>query len=233
MVERRYITEMINRSLPAVLVVLLWAGLWRVWPVAQPYTWRPERKPFKVTFLPAAELPELAATPTVFALDSAISYQPERVSRAELLRMPGMPEGKQEFMPISMQVLQPRERGSLVDYSVWEKLTNDFFGAWDGGKVFSRAVKEDQLVVVLSDNLSVVGFTVPAFTADELKAFSPGWEVRVLVDIDKLGLPKHVLIEKGSGNKDIDSLICSKILVGRADKKEAKGGRVTVSYGSE
>jgi hypothetical protein len=142
MVDRKDITEWINRSMPAVLVVLLWAGIWRMWPVAQPDTWHPERKPFKVTFLPAAELPELAVDPTVFAFDSDVSYRPVREVGKELLRMPGMPAGKQEFMPISGQVLKPRARGSVSDYSVWEKRTNDFTDVWDGERAFASTEKE-------------------------------------------------------------------------------------------
>ncbi len=204
-----------------------------MWPTAQPYTWHPERKPFKVTFVPAAELPALAVDPTVFAFDSAVSYQPIREQSKELLRMPEMSAGKQEFMPISGQVLKPRASGAVSDYSVWERRTNDFADVWAGERVFGRTERELQLVVLLSENLESSGFVMAELSDAELKAVSAGWEIQILVDIDKSGLPAHVLIEKGTGNKDIDALICSKILVSRADKKETKSGRVTVSYGSE
>ena len=233
MVERRHITEGVSRSIPVLLVAFLWVGLWQMWPSPAAYTWQPEKKPFKVTFISTAEALEFVGDPTVFAFDSDISFRAEKAAAPELLRMPGMPDGKSEFLAMSGQVMKVRARSSATEYSAWERRKGEFEGMWRQQSLFATRAPERQLVVLMSRNLKDADFKLPEFTENELRDVAPGWEAKVLVDVDKTGVPVHVLIEKGTGNKDIDGLICQKILLGRAAKKETRGGRVIVSYGQE
>lgn len=233
MIERREITAWITRSIPILLVAFLWVGLWKMWPSPEPYVWEPERRPFKITFISTAEALELVSDPTVFAFDSDVSFHAADEASPELLRMPGMSEGKSEFLVMSDQVMKARARSAAAEYSVWERREGKFEGMWSQKALFESRTPERQLVVFVSDDLRKAELSLPEFTEEELSDILPGWEAQVLVDIDKSGIPVHVLIEKGTGNKDIDALICRKILLSRAAKKETRGGRVTVSYGQE
>lgn len=234
MIKRKRITELTGRGVPVVLVAFLWIGLWMMWPDSKLPASQPRSKPFRVAYASSSPTSGPVEDPALFAFDSHVSFGPESSGFTELLRMPGMQRGKQRFLAISDDVLNARTTSAVSGWSVWAKKDTGFRSVWDDASLFTTREVSPQMLLHLTANLKDAGFEVPVFVDDEVLKRLPGWEARVMVDLDKEGIPKHVIIEKGSGNRDIDAVICRQILLGRAVSKEViKGGRVTVSYGSE
>lgn len=234
MIERKRITEWIVRGLPVLLVAVIWGGIWMMWPDPQPAAAKRDIKPFKVVFVSNVPASGPVIDPASFAFDSLASFRPSSLASPNLLRMPAMHKGPKQFLGIGKNVLNARPANSVAGWSLWDRKDADFRSVFSDALLFAPREPSPQMVVMLTDNLKEAGFNVPAFADDELLKRLPGWEARVMVDLDKEGLPQHVLIEKGSGNRDIDAIICRQILLGRAgSKKETRGGRVTVSYGLE
>lgn len=204
-----------------------------MWPENVPEKWHAPRKPFKIQLVSVASALQLAEDPTAFAFNSDISYQRPDGEARELLRMPGMDEGSGRFLGMSGQAVKSSARGSSSEYSVWRKSQPGYEAAWENKEVFQRTQPQKQLVVQVSENLAETGYEPGPFAEEDLKSLASGWEVQVLLDIDKTGAPVHVLIEKGSGNEDIDALVCRKVLAGKQGSKELRGGRIKVSYGFE
>ena len=145
-----------------------------------------------------------------------------------------MQRGKKQFLVISDDVLKARTTNTVSGWTVWDKKDSGFRSVWNDASLFTVRKPVPQMLLHLTANLRDAGFEVPVFADDEVLRRLPGWEARVMVDLDKEGMPKHVVIEKGSGNRDIDAVICRQILLGRSVSKEViKGGRVTVSFGLE
>jgi len=202
-----------------------------MWPQYQHSIWAPPSKPFVIRYVAEETALKMVNDPTVFAFAAGT---PVGVPRKEAsLRVPGLPEGRKEFLEMSGQTVKSRARGGASEYSVWEKRNGKFDDEWGGGGVFAKREPKLHLVVQMSDNLSAVGYVHVELSEDDFRKGPAGWEVQVLVDVDKSGVPSHVLIEKSSGNTDIDSIVCQKILLGRTDKREVRGGRIKVSYGFE
>ena len=233
MVERRQITEWVSRSMPVVLVALLWGGLWKMWPDQQFYAWRPEKKPFRVRFVSTAEALQLVDDPTIFAFESKASYRGVGAENPELLKMSESSQVRREFLPMNGRGPMAGAGGAASDYSVWQRRQRGFEDAWADGKAFGTRDPGKQFVMEISDNLRAAGYAVEPFVPADFESIMPGWEVQVLVDVDESGVPAHVLVEKGSGNRDIDTMICRKVLLGRSQKTETRGGRIKISYGSE
>ncbi len=215
------------------LVAFLWAGLWWMWPENVPHRWQAPRQPFQIKLVSTAGALQSVGDPTAFAFDSSVSYKQGDGQSAELLRMPGMPEGRRMFLDMRAKDFERRAPGPASGDSVWRKDEQLYEAAWDEEAVFGRTEQENQLVFELSQNLLEAGYEPGEFTEDELKGLAAGWEVRVLLDIDKTGAPAHVLIEKGSGNEDIDALVYRKILLGKPGSRALRGGRLKISYGFE
>lgn len=205
-----------------------------MWPDSGPAAAEPAGRPFKVVFVSASGEEVLVDDPASFAFDSPFAFRPVSLEAPDLLRTPTMQKGPKQFLGLSEKKLNEEAADPVSGWSVWQMKESGFRSAFSDAELFTVREPAPQLITMLTDNLGDAGFSLPAFEEEEVIRKLPGWEIRVVLDLDKEGIPQHVLVEKSSGNRDIDAFICRQILLGRAaSKKETRSGRVTVSYGLE
>lgn len=205
-----------------------------MWPEAMLPAWRHSKVPFSIRYISQFAGIDPVQDPSFIAFFSDSASGQSAVEDLDVLRVPVLSWSLNRAAASESGLFSGRYAKEEASFcSIWSRVGDGFMSRWHRTDPSPKPVPGAQCLVYLSETLRNAGFIVPAFTDSELNSFSSGWEVQLVLDLTHTGIPEHVLVEKSSGNRDIDRMVYLKVLGGKAGPGAVRGGRVNVSYGTE
>lgn len=226
-------------SLPAVMIALLWIGLWGFWPASNvsprepnpapvPLDVRFQQTDFRATFQPHV-------LPTLFALPSAIGFSAP-VS-PPLRPLTGSPlTERDQAMPLDgVRMPDSAFAGTRVASGFPSLADVSYRPAVDHRSVLSPVEERRwRLLVQMLDGLERGAFSMP----DLPEAWFQGLTVPVVliaaIRFDALGFPQRIVLEQASDRSTVNQSVIRHLYRGRLLSPEGTAwGRVLINWGFE
>ncbi len=216
-------------GLPSVVLIVLWAGLWFMWPRdirGRPRTRAPWQPGVSYVVLSEEQRGALHRQPHLFALPSAIGFSPRNSDPAREDR-PWFRAAEPRFLGRSVAAELPR----AVPVPVAALSPGELQIPAARFDVFTGpADSERRLLVHMSPALARARLELPALAGRSALDVDEPWEVVVHVRIGEQGRVGTVFLVQGSGKQEIDAEVIRAIYEGRVPSPSgATAGRVTVA----
>jgi len=214
------------------LALALWGVPFAIWPTSVRVQQRvPGRAPMKIRYLGRAQGVDGSAwSPVVFPLPTKYGFSEKADASAlghdmKQVFQPRVSEGV--FLALPVPVTQPADVGMLEG----SKGGASFRPAAVRARVFAvAAAAGDELWRLDMDDF----LQGRQFIVDGLQEITPDagvqGSVEAYVELDRSGIPQHVLLDSSSGNTNLDRSIVRALYSGRGRRGADGGGRVRLFY---
>ena len=222
-------------SLPALLVAVLWIGIWFLWP-SEPAEWgRGMRsgatvismKPFSRDGIRAWHL-----APDIFALPSRVGFSAPPI----IIGLPEESGSMGSGTPVVQENVPYQAQSAFNGTSAAEGGMPLGLGTFrmpvPGSQAFgSTGQKKPRLVVWMDGKLEGDGLELPLFHEDAFQGGTEPFEVVAFVQTDEDGKVTHVFVEKPCPQSSVNELIVRQLYRAQAlVTGTASAGRVVVSW---
>lgn len=222
---------------PSVFIAFAWIAMWFLWPSGE----KPLRRIREVDTPRVSYLCHVVddnkpyKDPTMLFLPSRFGFvnvlkQEEGITEVVTSHPPGPPRF------LGLRDAQTKDSTAPRHESVCETASRDM-GTYRPycreGNVFTRKAERDmRLFVEISSELEKYGFEVPEFPAESVKRSGKPWMVTVHVATDDDGMTKHVFLETGCEDQEVNAMVVKTVGRGRLSKRGKRcEGRIVVNYG--
>lgn len=220
---------------PAVLISVLWIGLWWCWPHPGQGTGAGTLPPPRVTYSGVmSPATRLHMAPHLFALPSLVGFSPNG-SQAEPEPFTDAPERPPRFLARTADWTAAGLLGPIWSGAPEAPPQRSHTPRYVVGPVFAPpADKAARMFHEVAAALQDRSLEVPDLAGGGLATFDKPWQVQVYVDVDEDGCVEHVLLESGCGEAAIDAMVIRELYRAKAtpQKGVVTGGHVTVGFGS-
>jgi len=221
-------------DLTSVLIVVLWIGLWFLWPSLNAWTIRAKAMPEpRVSFYPRQaneNRRDYAQSLMLFGRGQEARDDGAGAVLGSLLRQPERAPRYLERGAGADGLLN----GAVAAPAAPQVDMGTYRPTWKDEQVFSirPTPREMQLFSETAGDLRKQGFEVPSFTDEEMKQFDKPWQVVVYVEVDESGRATHVLLQTGCEYPRINAMVVKAMYRGKVPTPGAPcSGRVVLNYG--
>lgn len=227
--------EFLRVGLPPFLLACGWVAIWLLWPDVSSLdvsTRRPTMMTVRYVEVPT-QVMNTVSMPDLFAHSSRFGFQgPRRGFEEVSLRVPDKEVRAARYLEETNLLFEAGAgwQGSQSEPDIPKM--SAYRPVWSNEPVFNVKNATGSVVLVeMSGKLREKGFEVPALSVKELNGGDKPWRAVLFVEVNGAGFVRQVFMESGSGNKEIDSVLCNRAYQGVSKEVGTEFfGRVTIDY---
>ena len=199
-------------GVPTLILLVIWIGLWLLWPAQPPIEKVRRRQATRVTYLGNMDGADRTyIQPDLFGRSSRVGFRPDEETAS--LAEAAMIERPRIARLLEWQPVQWKEQSvAMADVPIGARLSSPGLAA---RPVFGVSGERHGVMVALSGRLKAAGFELREAAASAFPT-NASWEVTARVEGGADGAVDRAFMLKGSGNAATDADVLREIQRGRA-----------------